>query len=150
MISPQVFMAIIWLVLFVVFVVVEFITQGITTIWFAGGSVVSLFASALNAPIWLQVTLFIVISVVLLVFTRPILLKYYDSKLIKTNVEAVVGETAVVTTTINNLSSEGQVQLKGMDWTARAINDLMIIAEGEKVIVRSVEGVKLIVEKQNY
>ena len=68
---------IIWLVLLIVAIVAEVLTMGLTTIWFAGGALVAIFAAILNAPVWLQVVLFLVVSLVLLIFTRPVAVKYF-------------------------------------------------------------------------
>ncbi len=143
----NVIMPIVWLALIVVFVVVEFITQGITTIWFAGGSVVALFAAALDASIWVQLILFIAISIVLLFFTRPVLMKHYSKLITKTNVEEVVGETALVMEDISNLESKGKVSVNGMEWSARSVDDNIVIFANEKVVIKKVEGVKLLVER---
>ena len=143
--GTQSVMAIIWLALFVVFVVVELLTQGITTIWFAGGSVLALFAAALDASLLVQIILFLVTSIVLLVFTRPTLIKLLNNRLVRTNVEAVVGKIATVKEDINNVDGCGVVVLDGMDWSAKSLNNV-VIEKNEKVVVRNVEGVKLIVE----
>ena len=66
------YMTIGWLVALIVFIIIEFVTMGLTTIWFAGGALVASVAAAFQAPIWLQVTLFLVVSLLLLFFTRPI------------------------------------------------------------------------------
>ena len=95
---------------------------------------------------WLQLLLFIVISVVLLLFTRPLAVKYLNKDVQKTNVDSIPGEKGIVTATIDNLKAEGQVTIKGMEWSARA-KDGNVIEKGKVVRVTSVEGVKLIVEE---
>ena len=140
-------MAIIWALLFVVLIIIEFMTQGLTTIWFAAGALTSALLAVICAPISLQIVLFFAVSLVLLVFTRPILKKYFDSKLIDTNTEALIGKTAVVTDVINNSQNTGMVVLDGMDWTARSSSDYIVINPNEKVIVKAISGIKLIVER---
>ena len=139
-------MTIVWLVLLIVMVVIELATMGLTTIWFAGGSLVATIAAACSAPIWLQVTLFFVVSLVLLWFTRPIAVKYFNKDRIRTNVEAMVGRQGVVTSEIDNLEGIGEVKIGGMEWTARTIMDGMKLPVGTVVIVRAVDGVKVIVQ----
>lgn len=139
-------MTIVWLVLLIVMVVIELATMGLTTIWFAGGSLVATIAAACSAPIWLQVTLFFVVSLVLLWFTRPIAVKYFNKDRIRTNVEAMVGRQGVVTSEIDNVEGIGEVKIGGMEWTARTIMDGMKLPVGTVVIVRAVDGVKVIVQ----
>lgn len=139
-------MTIIWLVLLIVMIVIELATMGLTTIWFAGGSLVATIAAACSAPIWLQVTLFFVVSLVLLWFTRPIAVKYFNKDRIRTNVEAMVGRQGVVTSEIDNLEGIGEVKIGGMEWTARTIMDGMKLPVGTVVIVCAVDGVKVIVQ----
>ena len=139
-------MTIIWLVLLIVMIVIELATMGLTTIWFAGGSLVATIAAACSAPIWLQVTVFFVVSLILLWCTRPSAVKYFNKDRIRTNVEAMVGRQGVVTSEIDNLEGIGEVKIGGMEWTARTIMDGMKLPVGTVVIVRAVDGVKVIVQ----
>ncbi len=138
--------ALCWLLLAAVFIVIEIITLGLTTIWFAGGAFIAALAGLAGANLMIQIALFLVISIVLLVLTRPIAVKYLDSKTEKTNAEALVGKQAVVLQQIDNLKGSGQVKVNGMEWTARAKEDGMIISESEVVKILEIQGVKLIVE----
>lgn len=141
-------MMLLWLVLLIVFIVVEILSLGLTSIWFAGGALVALITSAITDNVVIQVVLFVVVSVALLISTRPIAKKYFDGKkLQKTNVDAVVGKVGMVKETIDNLNSSGVVVIAGMDWTARAENDSEVIEAGAKVVVKAIAGVKVIVEK---
>ncbi len=135
-----------WLVLLIVAIVVEVLTMGLTTIWFAGGALVAILATLLNAPIWLQVILFMAVSLLLLFFTRPVAVKYFNKDRVKTNVESMVGRQAVVTGEIDNIQGIGQVTLGGQEWSARSADDTMRIPLGSVVDVVSVSGVKLIVK----
>lgn len=140
-------MTIVWLLLFAAFLIVELLTMGLTTIWFAGGSLVACLSAALHAPIWLQIIIFLVVSVLLLYFTRPIAVKYFNKSRTRTNVESMIGLDAIVISEINNLEGIGQVKVNGMDWSARS-KDGSVITVGSVVKIASVEGVKLIVESE--
>lgn len=135
-----------WLVLLIVAIVVEVLTLGLTSIWFAGGALVSILAAILYAPVWLQVVLFFLVSLLLLFFTRPIAVKYFNRDRVKTNVESMVGRQAVVISEIDNIQGIGQVTLNGQEWSARSMDDRMRIPVGSIVDVVSVSGVKLIVK----
>ena len=138
--------SIIWLVVLAILLVIEFLTLGLTTVWFAGGALVAFLVSLAGGPLWLQLLLFIAVSVVLLLFTRPLAMKYLNKDLQKTNVDSIPGQKGIVTATIDNLKAEGQVTIQGMEWTARAKNG-NTIEKGKVVRVTAVEGVKLIVEE---
>ena len=136
-----------WLLLAALFIVIEMITLGLTTIWFAGGAFVAAIAALCHAGLAVQVILFLVVSIVLLFLTRPIAVKHLDAKTEKTNAEALVGEIAVVLEEINNLSGTGRAKINGMEWTARACVDSDVIPAGTKVTVVEISGVKLMVER---
>lgn len=138
--------SIIWLVVLAILLVIEFLTLGLTTVWFAGGALVAFLVSLAGGPLWLQLLLFIAVSVVLLLFTRPLAVKYLNKDVHKTNVDSIPGQKGIVTATIDNLKAEGQVTIQGMEWTARAKNG-NTIEKGKVVRVTAVEGVKLIVEE---
>ncbi len=141
-------MTVIWLVALVIMIVIEIISMALTTIWFAGGCLIAAVAAAFQAPLWLQITLFFLVSVLLLWFTRPIAVKYFNKDRIRTNVEGMIGLQAIVTSEIDNLEGIGQVKVSGQEWSARALYEGMRIPVGAVVIVRQVSGVKLIVEPQ--
>ena len=135
---------IIWLIILAFLIIVEIITLGLTTIWFAGGALVAFIVSLFYDNLILEIILFIVVSLVLLFFTRPIVKKYFNSTRTKTNYEAVIGREAMVTGTIDNINNTGWATVDGLEWSARSVND-QIIEKGTKVIVESISGVKLIV-----
>ena len=137
-------MTLVWLILFAVLIIIELVTMGLTTIWFAGGAVIACVLAALNAPIWAQVLIFLIVSVVLLIFTRPIAVKYFNKSRVRTNIESMIGKQAVVISEIDNIQGIGQVKVNGMDWSARSFDGTHIEA-GKVVVVRAVDGVKLIV-----
>ena len=137
----------IWLIVFVACIVIEIITMGLTTIWFAGGSLIAAFVAALGAPLWLQAILFFAVSLVLLIFTRPVAVKYFNKDRIKTNAESLVGKQAIVISEINNLQGIGQVTVGGQEWSARSVNDSQTMPVGSVGIIRAINGVKLMVEE---
>ena len=137
---------IVWLAILIILVVIEIFTLGLTTIWFAGGALVAILVAALGGPVWLQIIIAAVVSAVLRFFTRPIAMKYFNRDRERTNAESLVGRQAIVISEINNLQGIGQVTINGMEWTARSIMDDHIIEPGEVVIVRGINGVKLLVE----
>ncbi len=134
-----------WTVLLIVLVVVELATMGLTTIWFAAGALVSLLAAACGAPLFIQIALFLIVSVLMLVFTRPVAMKYFNKDRAKTNAESLIGQTGIVTEEIDNVKGSGQVTLNGMQWMARVAVSDSIIPEGSVVEVKEIRGVKLIV-----
>lgn len=135
----------VWLIVFVILVVIEIITMGLTTIWFAGGALAATIAAACHAPLWVQIVLFLVVSALLLFFTRPVAVKYFNKDRVRTNVESLIGQQAIVISEINNLQGIGQVTVNGQEWSARSADEETTIPVGCVVVVKSVSGVKLIV-----
>lgn len=137
-----------WLILIVVMIIIEGLTLSLATIWFAGGGVVALVASLLGAPVIVQWILFLGVSIVLLIFTRPFALKYVNKGRIKTNVDAIIGSMGIVQESVNNLKGKGKVMLNGIEWTARTKDDQTTIEAGRVVTVLEVRGVTAIVEEK--
>lgn len=137
-----------WLIIFVACIVIEIITMGLTTIWFAGGSLVAAVSAAFSAPLWLQLLLFVAVSFVLLYFTRPIAVKYFNKDRIKTNVESLIGKQAIVISEIDNLQGIGQVTVGGQEWSARTVKEGITLPVGCVVVIRAINGVKLMVEEK--
>lgn len=135
---------IIWLILLAILILIEIITLGLTTIWFAGGALVAFIVSLFYDNLLLEVILFVVVSLILLFFTRPVVKKYFNSTRTKTNYEAVIGQEALVTGTIDNINNTGWALVNGLEWSARSVNG-EIIEKGTKVVVESISGVKLMV-----
>ena len=135
---------IIWLVLMVVFLIAEASTVAMVSLWFAAGSLVALIAALLGAPLWLQITLFLAVSAVLLASLRTVIRKHFTPNLTKTNVDAVIGSRGYVTADIDNISATGKVKLGAMEWTARSTDGYPIQA-GTLVQVDKIEGVKVFV-----
>lgn len=138
-------MMIFWLVLLIIFILIEVPTLGLTTIWFAGGALIAVIVSLLGAPVWLQVFLFFAVSLLLLFFTRPVAVKYFNRDRVKTNVESMVGRQAIVVSEIDNIQGIGQVTVAGQEWSARSCDDKVRVPAGAVVNVVAINGVKLIV-----
>jgi len=134
-----------WLVLLICCIVIEALTMGLTTIWFAGGALIAIFAALLQAPIFIQVILFFLVSLLLLFFTRPLAVKYFNKDRVKTNVESMVGRQAIVTGLIDNVHGMGKVTVAGQEWSARSCDDSVQIPVGAVVNISAISGVKLIV-----
>lgn len=139
---------IMWLILLACFLVVEAITVGLTTIWFAGGALVAAIASGLGAGILIQWVLFLIVSLALMIFTRPMAVRYMNKGVPKTNVNSLIGERAVVIQKINNLEQTGQVRINDIEWMARTSSDEVTIPEHAIVTIEDVQGVKLIVKEE--
>ena len=141
-------MTVLWLAILVVLVVIELLTMGLTTIWFAGGALVATIASLFGAPLALQVILFLAASALLLYFTRPIAVKYFNKDRVRTNAESLVGRQAIVISEIDNLQGIGQVNVGGMEWSARTRVDGVKLPVGTVTTVLAINGVKLVVEER--
>ena len=133
--------AIIWLVLMVIFLVLEAVTVVTVSLWFTVGALVALLVSLIGLELWVQIVLFFIVSAVLLACLRPMVQRHFNPKLSRTNVDALIGSKGYVTADIDNISAAGQVKLGGMEWSARSANGLPIPA-GTLVKVAYIEGVK--------
>ena len=139
-------MVTLWLVVLIVSIGVEVATLGLTSIWFAGGAAVAVIVAAVHGPVWLQILLFFAVSLLLLFFTRPIAVRYFNRDRVRTNVESMIGRQAIVTSEIDNLQGIGQVTVGGQEWSARTEADGMNLQPGTVVDIVAVNGVKLIVK----
>lgn len=137
--------AILWLTLIIVFAVVEMITVGLTSIWFAGGALAALLVAMIGLGIGWQIVIFILVSSVLLIFTRPWALKYFKPKLIKTNYETAIGRNVCLTEEVDNIKGTGTAVLNGQEWTARAYEDGKTFPAGMIVNVKEIRGVTMYV-----
>lgn len=136
-----------WLAAFVVFIGIEIGTMALTTIWFAGGALAAFLVTFTGAGIELQLAVFFIVSLALLIFTRPFALKFINKDAMKTNVESLVGRTARVTSRIDNDLATGTAVVNGQEWTARSA-DGTPIAEGAMVEIKEIKGVKLMVAEK--
>lgn len=138
----------VWLFVFVILVAVEIVTMGLTTIWFAGGALVATLIAAAGGPLWMQMVFFVAVSAVLLFFTRPIAVKYFNKERVRTNVESLIGKQAIVISEIDNIYGSGQVTVGGQEWSARSSKQDVKIPVGVIVMILAIDGVKLIVEER--
>ena len=136
--------AIIWLALLVFFLVLEASTVSMVSLWFAAGALAAMLVSLFRGAIWLQTVIFVTVSAIMLTTLRPLVRKHITPKLTKTNVDAVIGSTGLVTVAIDNVTAEGQVKLGAMVWTARSTTGEPI-PEGTLIRVDRIEGVKAFV-----
>lgn len=137
---------IVWLALLIIFAVAEAATVGLTSVWFALGSLGALVCALAGGNIWLQLGIFIVLSLVCLVALRPLAKKYLNNRVEPTNADRVIGQEARVTQDIDNIQGTGAVTIGGVTWTARSEHDTPI-PTGAMVRVLRIEGVKVIVEE---
>ncbi len=141
--------AVYWLIAFVVLLGIEAATMALTTIWFAGGALAAFAAALAGAAVEVQLVVFVVVSFILLLFTRPLaarLLRSGGDKA-KTNVDSLIGRSAKVTEAIDNELGTGAAVVGGQEWTARSFDGESRFPTGETVVIRAVEGVKLMVSE---
>ena len=136
--------AIFWLIAMIIFVVAESMTVTLVSIWFAVGALGAILVALLGGGLMLQVTVFLALAIVLLLCLRSLARSHLAPRVTKTNVDAVVGATGIVTTPVNNIAALGQVQINGIEWSARSSNNSHISA-GTLVKVDRIEGVKVFV-----
>ncbi len=141
-------MYIVWAGLIILFAVIEGMTVQLVSIWFVIGSVAGLICSLLKAPVWLQITVAVAVSIIALIITRPIIKKHITPKITPTNADRVIGKVGIVEEDIDNTKAVGLVSVDGQIWSARA-QDGELIAKGEQVDVLKIEGAKIIVKKHN-
>ena len=137
-----------WLITVVVLLVIEIATMGLTTIWFAGGALIALMFALAGVSMYAQIGAFLITSVILLVCTRPLAVKFFNQKREKTNMDTVIGKQAIVLKEIDNLKEKGQVSLNGMEWSARTYEEGIVLPAGAVVEVKEIQGVKLIVAEK--
>ena len=135
--------ALFWLVLTIALLAAEASTVTLIALWFAAGALAAM-AVSFFGPIWLQMAVFLAVSVALLAAVRPLVRKFVTPKITKTNIDSVIGSVGLVTVPVDNLSASGQVKLGGMTWTARSTTGEPI-PEGTKIKVDRIEGVKVFV-----
>lgn len=133
-----------WLIAMAILLVVEIITLGLTTVWFAAGAFVTCFISLAGASWQVQWSVFVIVSILMFFFVRPSAVKKFNVKREKTNLDRLVGEKGKVLETIDNLNEKGVVLADGKEWTARS-QDGKVIKEGSIVNIVEITGVKLIV-----
>lgn len=136
----------IWVAAMVLFGILEAVTVGLTSIWFVAGSLAGLIAAMCSGPIWLQLVVFVVVSIGALIAARPLVVKYVNRTATATNADRVLGSTARVTEKVDNTVPSGAVYVDGKTWTARSEDD-SVIAVNTLVRIKRMEGVRLFVEE---
>ncbi len=134
----------VWLILMIVFGVLEAVTVGLTSIWFSLGALAALGISTVTTSIWIQTGVFLGVSLLTLMLVRPVAQKYFNVRRVATNADRIIGQNAVVTQEIDNLKGQGQVSIAGQIWTARSSTD-GVISPSTTVRVMRIEGVKVFV-----
>lgn len=137
-----------WLAIFVILLIIEIVTMGLTTIWFAGGALAAMAAGLIGFGTGIQILVFLVVSVLLLVLTRPIAVKYFNQERQKTNAESLIGQQALVLEDIDTLQSAGLVEVRGQEWSAKTDEPNGRIAKNKVVVIEGIQGVKLIVREK--
>lgn len=138
-----------WVAMIVVTIVVEIATVGLTTIWMTGGALVALAIALLGGSLNLQLAVFFGVTFVLLYWTRPIAVKYLNSRRTRTNVEETLGQPVRVIERVDNKEETGKVNYKGMEWTARSVMDEDVFEVDDVAVVQAIEGVKMLVAKSS-
>ena len=135
-----------WLILLAVLLVIEIFTLGLTTIWFAGGALAATIISLLGLGLPIQIVVFFVVSIALLVFTRPLAVRYINDHRSKTNYEGLIGKMIKITERVDNFNQTGTAIVNGQEWTVRSEQDGIILNPGDRATITNISGVKLIVK----
>ncbi len=139
-------MLIIWAAAIIAFGVLEAVTAQLVSIWFVIGAIGAFVAALFDASITVQVIIFIAVTIVALIVTRPLVKKFVHPKKQATNADRVLNQKGIVVEEINNIKATGQVKVDGKVWSARS-TDNSIIDVNEEIIIKEISGVKLIVER---
>ena len=135
-----------WLILFIILLVIEIFTMGLTTIWFAGGALLALLMAFIGFGLPVQIIVFVLASGILLVMTRPVAVKYFNMERQKTNAESLIGRQAVVLEDVDTLRAAGLVEVNGQEWSAKTDEPDGFIPKDSVVSIEGIQGVKLIVK----
>lgn len=138
-------MMVFWLALTIVCIIVEMATVSLVSIWFAGGALIACLLDIAGIHVVIQVIVFLVISLILLLVTRPLANRWLNRSRIKTNYEGIIGKVVRVTERIDNIQGTGTALVNGQEWTARSEYDGVIVEKGQLAQVVNISGVKLIV-----
>ena len=141
--------AIFWLVVMILFLILEMVTVSLVSIWFVGGSLAAFLVSFAVTNPWIEAAVFLGVSLVLLFLIRPMARKLgvKQKDQIRSGAQALVGKRAIVTETIDNLHAKGAVQVNGQFWSAKAPDDYEIIKKDTVVLISEVDGVRLVVKE---
>ena len=135
-----------WLVLAIVLGVIEAVTFQMVAIWFAFGALAAIIPSLLGANIWIQFAVFLIVSVVALIGTRPFVKKVLKLRQVHTNADSLIGQVGVVVVdSVEGEITSGHIVVSSQEWAA-CTEDGMELRKGDRVLVKKIEGVRLIVE----
>lgn len=137
----------VWLAAMIILIVIEIVTVGLTTIWFAIGALVAIIVAMFGGGLILQLAVFLIVSLGMLIFTRPLAIRYINNTRTRTNYEGIIGKIVRITQDVDNIAGQGCAVVNGQEWTVRAVEDKIKIAEGSLAKVVDIKGVRLIVEK---
>ena len=140
-------MSIFWLILMVICIVFEIATVGLVSIWFAGGALIACFLAMANIHVVIQVIVFLVVSLLLLIVTKPMAKEWINKDRVRTNYEGIIGKVVRVTERVDNINETGTALINGQEWTARSKSDNITLEQGEIAQVVNISGVKLILKK---
>ena len=138
--------AVYWMIAFLVFLGIEAATAALTSIWFAGGSLAALAVYAVGFGVKAQLSVFVLVSFILLLLARPAAAGYIRQKKTRTNVDSLVGKKAVVKERVDNIAGTGTAVINGQTWLARAQVEGQTFEPGTMVEVASISGAKLMVK----
>lgn len=138
-------MSIFWLILAVVMFVLEATTAQLVSIWFALGAVGGCITSLFTDVLWIQIVVAVLVTLITLLVTRPLAKRLTQVKLTHTNSDKYIGKDGVVTIAIDNVSATGQVKVGYSVWSAKSA-DGNVIEKDSKIVVKAIEGAKLVVE----
>lgn len=136
-----------WAVLTVILIGSEIATVQLISVWFGAGSLVAFISSFMGIDFYMQVIIFIAVSIILLLATRPFVRRFLNEKNhVKTNADSLVGKDCIVRDEVNNLLGSGRVLVSGLDWAARSYDNAIICKAGETCAITEIQGVTLIVK----
>ena len=138
-------MGFVWLGIAILAAVVEAIVPSLVSVWFVPGGLAGLIVSLAGGPVWLQILIFLAVSLLCLAFTRPLTKMVMKHHRERTNADRVVGATGIVIQDIDNVMAAGRVIVMGNSWSARSVEPDGKIAAGTRVRIERIEGVKLMV-----
>ena len=148
MVMQDSYITIAWLGLLIILLVIEIITVGLTSIWAAGGALAALILNIMGLSLVWQVVVFFVVTFVLLIFTRPFAVRFINTQREKTNYEGIIGKTIRIAERVDNIRQTGMAVVNGQEWTARNARGNERLSVGSVVYIRTISGVKLMVEEK--
>ena len=138
---------IIWLIVAIAALIIESMTMGLTSVWFAAGSLTAMVLDLCGCPMVAQIVTMAAVTAVTfavcLIWIKPQFDKRRGSEILHTNIDSYIGKEGIVIKDINPVLGVGQVKVAGQVWSAKAESS---IPEGTSVTVMGIEGVKFIVE----